>query len=248
MSNRHIRRRGLLAATAFVLSLFTGACLTASDSGGPSSAGAQSALTPQAEASPRAVGTPGPSAAAAAVASPSAVPAAVEVSPPAVTVGAVTLNLALDQPRYMVDRTAVAPTDPAQSAAQDPARVIGQGAVVLSDMVRVSNNMDPTQPAPADSAQSIVRHVVLQVRSPDSGPAVPYLDVSMDVLLDGHPVAFGQAVVPMVALGADSPRLYYGNNLRLPQRGTYQIFVRMARSPMLGKDAPPAAQFNLSVR
>jgi len=95
---------------------------------------------------------------------------------------------------------------------------------------------------------ALVRHVVLQVRSPDSGPAVPYLDVSMDVLLDGHPVAFGQAVVPMVALGADSPRLYYGNNLRLPQRGTYQIFVRMARSPMLGKDAPPAAQFNLSVR
>src|SRR6267143_238961 len=68
------------------------------------------------------------------------------------------------------------------------------GAVVLSDMVRVTNNLDPTQAIPADSEQSILRHAVVDVRGRDGSSAVPYLGVTMDVLLDGHPVSFGQAV------------------------------------------------------
>jgi uncharacterized protein involved in high-affinity Fe2+ transport len=107
--------------------------------------------------------------------------------------------------------------------------------------------MDPTQPLPADSAQSVVRHVIVQIRTGDSGPAVPYLGVSLDVLLDGHPVTFGQVVVPMVAAEATAPHLYYGNNVRLAQRGTYQFFVRVTRTPLLGKDQPQAAQFNVLV-
>jgi hypothetical protein len=43
-------------------------------------------------------------------------------------------------------------------------------------------------------------------------------------------------------------RLYYGNNVRLPARGTFQVFVRVAQTPLLGQDPPPAAQFNLVVQ
>jgi hypothetical protein len=86
------------------------------------------------------------------------------------------------------------------------------------------------------------------VRSRDGSFAVPYLGVTIDVLLDGHPVSFGQAVVPMTSLGADPGRLYYGNNVRIVQRGTYQVFVRLNRNPLLGKDQPQAAQFNVIVR
>jgi len=76
-------------------------------------------------------------------------------------------------------------------------------------------------------------------------PAV--LGVSLDMLLDGRPVGFGQAVVPMAAM-ADNAHLYYGNNVRLAQRGTYQVFVRLTRTVLLGKDQPQAAQFNVVVR
>jgi hypothetical protein len=42
--------------------------------------------------------------------------------------------------------------------------------------------------------------------------------------------------------------VYYGNNLKLTQRGTYQVFIRLQPSALLGKDQPQAAQFNLVVR
>jgi hypothetical protein len=70
----------------------------------------------------------------------------------------------------------------------------------------------------------------------------------MDLLLDGHPVTFGQTLVPMFTNDGSGQRLYYGNNVRLPERGTFQAFVRLDRTPLLGQDAPPAAQFNLSVK
>jgi hypothetical protein len=69
----------------------------------------------------------------------------------------------------------------------------------------------------------------------------------MDVLLDGHPISFGQPVVPMVAVAGDAPQLYYGNNIRLAQRGMYQVFVRLSRNPLLGSTQPEAAQFNVVV-
>jgi hypothetical protein len=169
-------------------------------------------------------------------------------------VGSVVMSLAFDMPRHMRDQAAVLAGEAAQSPAPQPTAQAGtlatrsEGAVVLSDMVRVTNNIDSTQPLPADAAQQIMRHVVVQVRTGEAGAVVPYLGLSMDLLLDGRPVLNGQAVVPMVAMGSDAPRLYYGNNIRLPQRGTYQAFVRMSRNPLLGQDPTPAAQFNLAVR
>jgi hypothetical protein len=139
-------------------------------------------------------------------------------------------------------------SDAAQSPTQTVPETPSQRALVLSDMIRVTNNIDPTQALPSDSAQLIVRHMAIQVRTGDTGQTVPYLGVSVDLLLDGHPMTFGQSVVPMVAQNADSPHLYYGNNVRLTQRGMYQVFVRLSRSALLGKDQPQAAQFNVLVR
>jgi hypothetical protein len=136
----------------------------------------------------------------------------------------------------------------ARTAQADGTAAVSQGAIVLSDMIRVTNNLDARQPIPQDAQQQILRHLVLNVNTRDASSSVPYLGVTLDFLLDGRPVGNGQAVVPIVAMGADAPRLYYGNNVRFPQRGTYQVFVRMNRSPLLGQDQPPAAQFNLSVR
>jgi hypothetical protein len=36
--------------------------------------------------------------------------------------------------------------------------------------------------------------------------------------------------------------------MKLTQRGTYQFFVRMQPSSVLGKDAPPTAEFNVVMR
>jgi hypothetical protein len=120
-------------------------------------------------------------------------------------------------------------------------------ALVLDGLLSLSNNLDPSQPAPADQAQAIIRHINLQVRSTNGGTSVPYLTVSMDLLLDGHPVASGLPVKPMVAAESTTPQLYYGNNIKLTQRGTYQVFVRLQPTPVLGKDQPTAAQFNVVV-
>jgi uncharacterized protein involved in high-affinity Fe2+ transport len=76
---------------------------------------------------------------------------------------------------------------------------------------------------------------------------VPYLTVTLDLLLDGHPVAYGQTLVPMVTQDGSGQRVYYGNNIRIPARGTFQVFVRMDHTALLGQDTP-AAQFNLVVR
>jgi uncharacterized protein involved in high-affinity Fe2+ transport len=149
----------------------------------------------------------------------------------------------VDQAAYFFNAANADPSQPTPTTVDGPSR----GAVVLNDMLRVSNNMDPSQALPPDTAQAVVRHVAVQIRMGDASQAVPYLGVSLDVLLDGHPVTFGQAVVPMVAADASTPRLYYGNNMRLGQRGTYQVFVRVSRTALLGKDQPQAAQFNVTV-
>jgi hypothetical protein len=181
----------------------------------------------------------------------------VQVSPATVPVGNVTLTLNFEAARHMEDQTRMmavnAQAQPAatQAAAPQPTVAGGppsQGAVVLSDMLHVTNNLDPSQPIPADSAQSIIRQAVVQVMASDTHQLVPYLNVTMDLLLDGHPVAYGQSLVPMVAQDASGERVYYGNNVRLPNRGTFQVFVRLDRTPLLGQDAPPAAQFNLDVQ
>jgi hypothetical protein len=46
------------------------------------------------------------------------------------------------------------------------------------------------------------------------------------------------ALVPMIASEATGPRFYYGNNVKLMQRGTNQALVRLQPSLMLGKGRP----------
>lgn len=182
----------------------------------------------------------------------SPVPAAVvQVSPPAVPVGNVSVSLAFEPARHMEDETRVVamsmqppPAAPQATLAAGPPSA---GAIVLSDMIKVTNNLDPTQPAPPDALQSVIRQAVVQVLTSDTHQLIPYLTVTMDLLLDGHPVAYGQTLVPMVSQDASGERLYYGNNIRIPARGTFQVFVRLDRTPLLGTDTPPAAQFNLVV-
>lgn len=211
---------------------------------------AQPAGTPASSSSPQPVANPVSSAIAIGSPSPVAATATIDVSPAEQRVGAISMSLSFEPPRHMLDQLmALSPTnvDPAQPTPMLPDGV-SKGAFVLNDMLHVTNNMDPTQPVPADSAQAIVRHVVLQVRTGDAAQPLPYLGVTLDMLLDGHPVTFGQTVVPMVAAEALSPAFYYGNNVRLGQRGMYQVFVRLSHNALLGNDQPQAAQFNVRVR
>jgi hypothetical protein len=239
-------RINVLATAIGLLGVALAAGCTAS-SAAPVSAEAVANPSPDTGAASRTPGTPSSTSGAVAVASPSPAPAIEDVSPAEVAVGGVVLSLAFEPPRHMLDQAMVATSDPARQP-EDPSKgPVSEGAVVLGDMVHVTNNLDATQPLPGDSAQSILRHVHVQIRTKDGSQVVPYIGVSMDVLLDGHPVQFGQSIVPMVADPASSSQLYYGNNIRLPQRGTYQVFIRMASSPLLGKDQPQAAQFNLVV-
>ena len=68
------------------------------------------------------------------------------------------------------------------------------------------------------------------------------------MLLDGRPVISNVALEPMVAAESSSPEMYYGNNLKLTQRGTYQVFVRVQPSALLGNAPPPTAQSTVVVR
>jgi hypothetical protein len=176
-------------------------------------------------------------------------PATIDVSPAQVQVGGVTLSMALEPARHMLAQTAVVTSDPDtahQPAAGSPANTASI-ALVLDGLLRLTNNIDPSQPLPEDLPQAIVRHVNVQVRTAEGGYSVPYLSVSMDMLLDGRPVTSDLAVVPMVTPESTTPQLYYGNNLKIAQRGTYQVFIRLQPSAVLGKDQPPVAEFNVAV-
>ena len=243
-----MRLHSLAWAVAPACILFLSGCLASGNQAAQATPAAQSvtssvstALTPGPARTPGAVG---------AQASPIPV-AVIDVSPGQVPDGSVSLSLAFEAARHMQDQTAViAAANQPQPAAPQPTLTAGppsQGALVLSDMLHVTNNLDPTQPSPPDSAQSIVRQAVVQILTSDTHQLVPYLTVTMDLLLDGHPVSYGQALVPMLTQGSGSERVYYGNNVRLPARGTFQVFVRMDHTALLGPDAPGAAQYNLIV-
>ncbi len=81
-----------------------------------------------------------------------------------------------------------------------------------------------------------------------SGEILPYAEVTMDILRNGRPVLYDQALVPSVAVNDETvpAGLHYGNNVALPGKGNYQLFVRVAPNPFLGDSAPPAAQFNVT--
>ena len=123
----------------------------------------------------------------------------------------------------------------------------GSTAFVLQGLLQLTNNFNPAQQLPDDQPQSMVRHVNLQIHDGVGPDTIPYLSTSMDVLLDGHPVLANVALLPMVDADAAPAQLYYGNNVKLTQRGAYQAFVRVLANPLLGKDPLPAAQFNVAV-
>ena len=177
----------------------------------------------------------------------------VDVAPADATVGNVVLSLSFENPRHMFEQTTTAASsapnpDPAQTPSADQQNANTGSAVFPGGMLRVTGNFDPSQGAPADVPNAILRHVVLALKMKDGGQVVPYQAVSVDILLDGRPVLSDQALVPMVAVDREPRTVYYGNNVKFPQRGTYQVFVRMQRNPLLGNDPPPAAQFNVTVR
>jgi Fe2+ transport protein len=227
------------------LLLVSAACVAAPGAGTPSTAPGVVA-SPVASPSPVAaslLGTP------AAAGGPGALPpASVEVSPGQLQSGTLTLSLSVERARHMLDQATALSTDPdpAHQTAANAANSTGSTALVLAEMLKLTNNYTAAQPIPDDEPQFMVRHVDLQIRS-GGGEAIPYLSASLDVLLDGHPVIANIPLVPMVAGDATPPQLYYGNNVRLIQRGTYQMFARVQPNPLLAKNAPPTAQFTVTV-
>ncbi len=235
-------KRSLVATALPLCLIFASACVNAP-------VGTPPTPLPPSSAAAAAVQSPVPTGGAVASASPAVSRAIVDVSPADQRIGTISVSLSFESPRHMLDQAAMfnaSNVDPAQPTPSTPDGA-SKGAVVLSDMLHVTNNMDPSQALPPDAAQSIVRHAMVQVKSSDGAQPVPYLGVTMDVLLDGHPLSFGQPIVPMIATDASAPMLYYGNNVRLGQHGTYQVFIRVSRNALLGTDQPQAAQFNVLV-
>jgi hypothetical protein len=138
-------------------------------------------------------------------------------------------------------------TPAASSAATAPVSSVGSTAFVLQGLLQLTNNFNPAQQIPDDEPQTMLRHINVQVRSGAGAETLPYLSASMDVLLDGHPVLSNVPLVPMVDAEAAPARLYYGNNVKLTQRGAYQAFIRVQPNALLGKDPLPVAQFSVAV-
>jgi hypothetical protein len=250
----------LLAATA---------CVSASGGAAPASA---PAVTVNAVASP-VPATASSLNGATASTTPGVAPAVVDVSPAEVQAGTLRMSMSLERARHMLDQAVASTSDPdpahqaggsaaSSTASATPtssasssaisassnATSAGSTAYVLQGMLQLTNNFNPAQPIPDDQPQAMLRHVDLQIRNGTGGPAVPYLSASMDVLLDGHPVAANVPLLPMVDADAAPAQMYYGNNVKLTQRGSYQVFVRVSPNALLGKDAVPAAQFNVAVQ
>jgi hypothetical protein len=172
----------------------------------------------------------------------------VEVSPGEVALGEVILTLSVEGAQPMYDASKQAPT-PSGNADQQKDQNKPKGLAVLGGMaLQLTNNYDPSQSPPADQANQMVRHVALQVKDKASGQLVPHVVVSMDLLKDGRPVLQDQQLVPMVQSGGTVSQMHYGNNVKFPGPGDYQVFVRMQPSPLLGQGSAGAAQFNVSFK
>jgi hypothetical protein len=166
-----------------------------------------------------------------------------------VQAGALSLSLSVERARHMLDQSTAGANDPdpAHQANGGSASSTGSTAFVLQGMLQLTNNFNPAQQVPDDEPQLMLRHVNVQIRNNTGTDTVPYLSPSMDVLIDGHPVLSNLALVPMVDAESSPPQLYYGNNVKLTQRGAYQVFVRILPNALLGKDPLPAAQFDVAV-
>jgi hypothetical protein len=174
------------------------------------------------------------------------------ITPSEVTTENVTVDLALDPARHMFDgapaNSAPGAPQPTPQSSTATGSQSASSAVFTGGMLGVTNNIDPSQPPPADSAEAIVRHVVVQVKSKSTGQTIPYLNVTMDLLLDGHPVLYDQPLEAMTTADTNTPQYYYGNNVKFPQAGTYQVFIRVQPNPLLGNNPPHAAQFDVTLQ
>lgn len=175
------------------------------------------------------------------------------IAPATVTVGNVSMVLSIDTAQYMFDPAKQADSEeesdtPASSKQSSSKNTEVKGsAVVGGSMIRITNNFDPSQNPPSDSDKGqMLRHVSVQIKDKTSGQVVPYLLVSMDILRDGKPVLSDQGLAPLVPSDGNVNQLRYGNNIQFPRKGNYQIFVRTQSSPLLGPEAPPIAQFNVT--
>ena len=116
---------------------------------------------------------------------------------------------------------------------------------------KITHNLDAAQgppPDPKDGQGDYIRHVDIQVKDNNTGQIVPYLAVTMDVLRDGRPIQYDQALLPQMPVGGQPDQMHYGNNVAFPGKGRYQLFVRMPSNPQLGDNTPPYAQFDVTIQ
>jgi hypothetical protein len=225
-------------------------CVSAGPNGGTPSTSPAVSASPVASPSPAAAGSTSSTKSSLSPAStPSVPPATTDISPAQQQVGSFNVGMAIEPARHMLAQNTAFSTDPdpAHQAGTDSANAPGSTALVLEGLLQLTNNIDPSQPVPDDGPQAVLRHVRVEIRGSDMASTVAYLSSSIDLLLDGRPALANVPLEPMIAAESSTPAVYYGNNVKLVQRGTYQVFVRFQASPLLGKDPPPTAQFTLSV-
>lgn len=171
----------------------------------------------------------------------------IEISPTEVALGNLVLTLSVQpaQPVFDPGRTASGGTEgdaPGTPVPQSGYTVLG------GSTLRVTNNFDSAQNPPADQPREVLRHVGLQIRDKTSGQLIPYVVVTMDLLREGRSTLQDQALVPMMPSGGGIAEMHYGNNVKFPGRGEYQVFIRMDPNPLIGSSSMGVAQFNVSIK
>jgi hypothetical protein len=168
------------------------------------------------------------------------------VSPGSVTMGNVVLTLTLATAKPMLDPSSLPSTPSGDSSQQSESST---GYVILGGSgLKVTNNFDPSQTAPADQPNAYMRHVSVQIKDKGTAQLIPSLVITADLLREGRPVLQDQALVPMVPQGGGASQMAYGNNVVFPGPGQYEVFVRLAASPLLGSSATGTAQFNITLQ
>ncbi len=186
----------------------------------------------------------------------SGTPANIRVPTTEATVGNLTMTLSVAQARRMVVGAAAASGTSTPQSQQGQGGNQRQGGPAQQEMIlgdqtqQVNKNLDPSQgppPDPKDGQGDYIRNVTIQVKDNSTGQVVPYLIVSMDLLRDGRPVQYDQALLASVPQGESVEQLHYTNNVAFPGKGRYQLFVRIQPSPVLGNSAPPSTQFEVII-
>ena len=171
----------------------------------------------------------------------------VDVSPNEVTLGKIVLTFSVQPAQSVYDPARVA-YNPDGSDNQKANAHVNSYAVLGGSSLKVTNNLDPSQTPPADQPREILRHVALQIKEKETRMIIPHINVSLDLLLVGRPALQDQPLVPMVKTGGGIAQVQYGNNVKFPGRGEYQVFVRIEPSPLLDASSTGVAQFNVSVK